>query len=91
MSRRRTPSKGPDPVQPDLDGAGVTRPRGFVCHSCEIWFGVFQNVTELNAGPNAINGAQKFNLECPTCTHSDDYSTSELVAFSQTDPSVSNA
>lgn len=91
MSRRRITRNGPAPIEPDLTGAGVTRPRGFICRSCDTWFGVFQNVTELNAGPNAINGDQKFTVECPTCSHSDEYATSELSEFSQAHSPVGRA
>ena len=66
-----------------IAGTGITRSRGFNCHACGSWFGVFHNAVDLNAGQNAINGDQTFALECPTCTHSDEYSTREIVEMKQ--------
>lgn len=78
MSKPRDRSNRTSFTIPDLVGAGVTRSRGFNCHACGVWFGVFQNATGLNAGQNAIS-MQTFALECPTCAHADEYTTDEIV------------
>ncbi len=79
MSKPRNRVTQMSPGAASILGSGVTRSRGFNCNACGSWFGVFQNATGLNAGHNAIDGQQTFALECPTCTHSDEYSTSEIV------------
>lgn len=91
MSRRRSRFPGIPEIGPDLTATGVTRAKGFVCSECGVWFGVFQNVTDISAGPNAINGDPSFSVECPSCKHSDEYHTSELVPFSQADSPIEEA
>ena len=91
MSRRRSRFPGIPEIGPDPTGAGVTRARGFECRECGVWFGVFQNVTDISAGPNAINGNPSFSVECPSCKHSDEYSITELRPFTQSAPPIEKA
>lgn len=74
------------------------RTRGFSCHNCGVWFGVFPNAS-MDGGHNGgghneagHNGAsQSFSLECPNCQQSDEYSAKELVELGASEPSARQA